>query len=138
MSQSLPRQILQRARDILADPNRWTRDALARDKSGDQYWPREGEAVRFCMLSAIERAGTDCGIKGNADPLVIAAQRHLAATINPRWLSLWRKNHPTSIGEPWQDEQEDLGAHSVVAGFYDRRTHEQVLAKFDKALEKVT
>jgi len=137
MSQSLPRQILQRARDIIADCNRWTRGAMAYSKHGDRCDPWEQDAVKFCSLGAIGRASLECGITGHASPLVLAAERSLADTINPHWLSEYRARNPT-VAEALQSDVEDLAVHDVIMSFNDASRQIDVLAAFDKALERVS
>jgi hypothetical protein len=137
MSQSLARQILLRARDIIADPKRWAVRAMAFNKSGDSCDPWEHDAVTFCSLGAIERASLECGIRGNASPLVLAAESSLADTINPHWLCEHRARNP-AIAKGLRSDAEALGAQDVITSFNDRNHHIDVLAVFDKALERVT
>lgn len=56
MSQSLERQVLLRAREIIADPKRWTRGAIARDRRSTDCAMSDSNAVRFCAYGALERA----------------------------------------------------------------------------------
>lgn len=40
------------ARELLADPSRWTQGATARDQNGHPVLPREEEAVQWCARGA--------------------------------------------------------------------------------------
>lgn len=52
-------EILRGAREILSDPDRWTRQFQARDSEGDCVaWNNPG-AVCFCLMGAINRASMD-------------------------------------------------------------------------------
>jgi hypothetical protein len=44
------------AREILNDPNRWTREFQARDSTGAACAWNDSEAVCFCLMGAINRA----------------------------------------------------------------------------------
>lgn len=52
-------EILVGAREILSDPNRWTREFQARDSEGHSIGWRDSRAVCFCLMGAINRAGLD-------------------------------------------------------------------------------
>jgi predicted aconitase len=52
-------EILVGAREILSDPNRWTREFQARDIEGRCIAWNEPEAVCFCLMGAINRASRD-------------------------------------------------------------------------------
>lgn len=41
--------------ELLRDPKRWTKGALARNATGDGCNARDGEAVCFCLVGALER-----------------------------------------------------------------------------------
>ena len=49
-------EILVGAREILSDPNRWTREFQARDEQGSPVGWDDDEAVCFCLMGAINRA----------------------------------------------------------------------------------
>ena len=46
-------QVLKGARDIIADPKRWTRGAMARNKQGSTVCCHSASAVQFCAMGAI-------------------------------------------------------------------------------------
>lgn len=50
-------RILKAARELLSDPERWTRGAQARDRCGRPIDPRGPTAVCFCALGAIWKCG---------------------------------------------------------------------------------
>jgi len=50
-------EILIGARKILSDPSRWTRQFQARDSAGACIAWNQPEAVCFCLMGAINRAG---------------------------------------------------------------------------------
>ena len=48
-------EILTQARELLAQPGKWTRQAFARDAAGEEMHGHEPSAVQFCAIGAIER-----------------------------------------------------------------------------------
>ena len=59
MAQTLQRQILSRARAIIADEVNWTSKALARDSSGRLCEWDDARATAFCALGALVRAASE-------------------------------------------------------------------------------
>lgn len=55
------KQLLKRARKILAKPERWTKGTYARDRYGEPVSLFYSVAESFCLLGALERADTDNG-----------------------------------------------------------------------------
>lgn len=51
-----PVEVLERALDLLSDPAKWTKSALAKDAIGKSVQPYEPTATCFCMMGAMERA----------------------------------------------------------------------------------
>lgn len=47
--------ILSQAQDLIRNPQRWTQEAVARDKFGNEVLPTEERASRFDMVGAIQR-----------------------------------------------------------------------------------
>ena len=47
---------LEATKAIIADPGKWTREAMARDRRGDEVKPEDPEARCFCMVGALRRA----------------------------------------------------------------------------------
>jgi hypothetical protein len=58
MAETIQRQILTRARALIANEVNWTRRALARDEAGRLCEWNEPRAVRFCALGALVRAAS--------------------------------------------------------------------------------
>jgi len=47
--------ILFKAQDLIRNPKRWTQEAVARDKFGNEVSPLDDKASRFDMIGAIQR-----------------------------------------------------------------------------------
>lgn len=50
-----PLEILQKARDLIADEDHWTRGAYARNEEGKDVEPWRSDAVRWCAVGALAR-----------------------------------------------------------------------------------
>ena len=59
MAQTIQRQIVSRARAIIADEVNWTCKALARDDSGTVCEWNDARATKFCALGALVRAASE-------------------------------------------------------------------------------
>ncbi len=59
MTQTLQRQIVSRARAIIADEVNWTSKALARDSRGMLCEWDDARATKFCALGALVRAASE-------------------------------------------------------------------------------
>jgi hypothetical protein len=59
MARTLQRQIVSRARAIIADEVNWTSKALARDSSGRLCEWDDARATKFCALGALVRAASE-------------------------------------------------------------------------------
>ena len=46
-------EVLQKARDLIADESRWTHGYYAKDESGHDVEPNEPSACRWCALGAV-------------------------------------------------------------------------------------
>ena len=53
MSKPLTRQILERARELIADKSHWCRGSLAKDIGGRQVDPWDPAAMRRCAYGAV-------------------------------------------------------------------------------------
>ena len=56
-------EILEKARELISDESRWTQGSYAKDEKGEGTLPWREEAVCFCALGAIKKAGNfhdDC------------------------------------------------------------------------------
>ena len=45
-------EILEKARDLISDPERWAKGYYAHDKDGDYVPPRDGNACKWCAAGA--------------------------------------------------------------------------------------
>ena len=108
MSQPLERQIVERARGLIATPQTWTQGEFARDAHGEPVNWRSPQAVQFCLWGALNRAAYE--MTGDRHRSVGLAD-HAAAALRRGVTSLSRIN--------------------------DHGTHAEVLALFDKDLTKV-
>ena len=53
MSQPLVAHVIQGARDLIADPHRWTQHQLATTSNGKKCEPWDAKAARFCAYGAL-------------------------------------------------------------------------------------
>lgn len=108
-------EILQKARDLISDPARWTQDAYARDEHGREgAEPNDCDAVCFCSLGAIYRTTS----------IDIAEYLPYSVTLN--------------LAQEMQAVETDTRGkcERYIADFNDGHTHAEVLAAFDRAIEK--
>ena len=105
MSKPLTRQILKRARALIADKNHWCRGSLARDVRGRQVDPWETTAVRRCAHGAL-----------------IAAAFELVADVNQA------RDLADAVA------REIHGSSWLITITNDIRGHRAVLALFDQVL----
>lgn len=66
MSKPIDTQIIERARDMIRDRNKWCWGAQARDVRGHPVDPLEADAVKFCAWGALQRSALD--VTGSASP----------------------------------------------------------------------
>ena len=100
--------VLTKAREILTPKKNWTQGTMARNSEGYMTLLRNEEAVCFCALGAVERAYYD--------------------------LAGW---DPSAAPQEVFDPLYEAVGEGGVALWNDRpsRTHEEVLAAFDRAIE---
>lgn len=55
----LPKEILQEARDLISDPNKWTRGASARTIFGVRACPDDEDAAMWCAAGALNKVAAD-------------------------------------------------------------------------------
>ena len=114
---------LRAVREMLADPKKWTKEAMARDINNKPVMPRDDAAVCYCIQGAMEKL---C-LYGNL--IHCAGQKRLYR------MCLALKDVPIiKYFEP--DGLDDDVFHAIVH-FNDshQTTHDQVLAAFDAAIE---
>ncbi len=102
MSKPLKRQILDRARTLIADKDHWCRGSLARDVRGRQVDPWDKSAVRRCAYGA----------------LIAAAFELVADSKQARDLAdaVAKEIH----GSSWLITTNDIGGHGLVLALFDR------------------
>ena len=99
--------VLTKTRELLSDPERWTKGSMAKNASGCTVRPDREDAVCFCLDGALTRAA---GGSGNGYP---EATRILEETVSER---------------PWAFCYVDWNDDAA-------RTHAEVLAALDKAID---
>jgi hypothetical protein len=104
------KEILIGTRELLAAPESWTKNVFARDASGTKVCTSDLRAVCWCLKGAMSVAATAHGLIDDFTPLT-DAEMLLEKLLGDRPVA------------PWQDEPE--------------RTHEEVLALLDRAIETV-
>jgi hypothetical protein len=102
MSKPLTRQILERARDLIADKNHWCRGSLAKDVGGRQVDPWDSTAMRRCAYGA----------------LIAAAFELVADSKQARDLAdaVAKEIH----GSSWLITTNDIGGHGLVLALFDK------------------
>lgn len=73
--------ILQEAKKLIADPERWTTGSQARDATGAQVRARDAAAVSFCSIGAVYHVATDPTLSKEGKPFraLTAAAHELGA-----------------------------------------------------------
>lgn len=118
MAQSLQRQVITRARELIADPRHWMQRNEHREEDGIH---------QYCAIGALRQAAaTLLGINDKADKQVDAAVDAAAA-------KLALAAEPEEAAQ-WNDAE---ALNQIVVDHNDNTRHEDVLAMFDLALETV-
>ena len=52
-------EVLEKAKDLLSDPDKWTQQAYARDADGETVMVHDESAVRWCVLGAVGKVVPD-------------------------------------------------------------------------------
>ena len=103
--------VLVAARDLIAEPERWTQGSPARDAQGNRTGWGAPAAVCWCAVGAVEKAAESAtALSGRRSVLVEAAMSELRHAI---------------------------GRHAIFL-FNDSHSHAEVLAAFDKAIAERT
>ena len=108
MSQPLERQIVERARALVATPQTWTQGEFARNAGGEPVSWRSPEAAQFCLWGALNRAAYD-----------MTSHRYASVGLADRAAAALRRGVPS------------------LSGVNDRGMHADVLAVLDKYLQQV-
>lgn len=108
--------ILEAARTLISDPERWTTGDYALDADGNSVLPVSPRAACWCALGAIDRAS------------------HYAAG-HDEFLE-----HATVLRELQKTVRQDLGFTSIggIVDYNDTATHDQVLELFDRTIERLS
>ncbi len=90
MSKPVPLIIIQRARDLISDQQRWCRGSFARGKAGASVPVNDPEARRFCAMGALMLAANEiCN-----DPTDACNLAHeIAKTISPTGSLVFVNDH---------------------------------------------
>lgn len=82
-----------KVRELLSDPARWTTDRFAKDAAGYGVDPKDGRAVCWCLIGALEKCyGTTYGPE--YDKLSEAIRQ--------------------KVGQPWVAQFNDRATHSEI------------------------
>ncbi|MGO7308731.1 hypothetical protein ACCS91_33290 [Rhizobium ruizarguesonis] len=105
----IPHEILTAGRELLSNPDHWTKGVLARDKKGESIGPFDPKASCFCTIGAIHK-------------VVGPQQSELKRQVVGYLIEALDTVHKVS---------------AVVSAFNDhpKTSHEQVLELWDKAIE---
>jgi hypothetical protein len=98
-------ELLSRAQDLIRDPEHWLQDNFAQTTRGQITDPTDPEATCFCSLGALWRTSEPCDTRSEAR----------------RWLTI-----ATTEADPY---------FTNIAAFNDLKTHDQVMAVWDRAKE---
>ncbi len=123
--------ILKLARQLLAEPGVWIKQALATDKDGKRVAWSSNQACHFCAMGAIVRAANP---EGRAHTSVDEAENEVRACELLESIIGGGGEYPRSLSYYWNSSNTNLAA------FNDRpdTTLEEMLAVFDKAIEEAT
>lgn len=72
------RAIIARAAELIATPDRWTQEVLARDASGQPVSELSEDAVRFCAAGAVVRAEVELFQEGDPFGAAESLRRQIA------------------------------------------------------------
>lgn len=125
MAKSLQRQIIEQARDLISDKERWVQGALAENGECVNVNPADFDAVKFCAIGAVRHVGAKMGMADTT-----SVERVLAHVVaNPQDdndMSNWTSADCEGVVASENDDEGD----GVDA-------HADILALFDLALEEV-
>lgn len=100
---------LKAAKEIIKEPAKWTTEATARDKNGEQVGYTNPDATCFCSFGALLKAATDAK-GGNA------------------WISF--KDYDGAV----EMLKRGFNTKDSVGAWNDSHTHAEVLEGFDNAI----
>lgn len=113
-------RILEKAREIIADPAHWTQGSYARDMGGHSVNVSDEGACSFCTLGAIRKASLDLAVSAMDDYIARDCLGYDASCFPTEYMS------PTTPLSP-----------TDVIHFNDRfANHDDIINLFDCAIEK--
>jgi hypothetical protein len=105
-------EVLQKARDLIADESRWTSQALARDRFRHAVMPEDPAACKFCAVGAIYATAHSLAM-GPEGPGTTAAYDALKAAVPHRFAD----HHGRPLLTP--SGVNDSHGHGAVLHLYD-------------------
>lgn len=103
MAQRIERQIVERARAMIAAPQTWTQGEFARDDLGEPVSWRSRKAAQFCIWGALNRAARE-----------MTSDEHLRVRLADNAARALRGTTPSI------SRLNDTGTHADVLGLIDR------------------
>ena len=114
-----PKQILTAARNLIADPEHWTRETVARDERGRPTEPYNPNACQFCALGALS------AVFYRADPFNRTAEQ----------VGELDRAHDRAKKALREAGASHFGVHSfTISRVNDELGHEATLKMFDTAI----
>jgi len=127
--------ILRTAREIISDPEHWTKGVYARNASSVQVDTNSATAVRFCATGCIKRATgkvVAAAVNSNVDLTLINIVEDFPEVGYPH---LWAiKELDSALSDCLEEHTLD---RVVYYNDHPETTHADILALFDKAIEKL-
>jgi len=114
----ITREILLKARTLIADPKHWTKGEMARTQSGRPTTTTSPTACQWCSVGAITKAARE------VDPSYDTNACYGAMT------GLRLVTREVMEKEGYQDD-----LRNNLAVFNDTHTHAEILSAFDKAID---
>ena len=123
MPKNFTKRILQDARNLIDDPERWTQGSLARNAEGETCQYSNGHS--FCLLGAIYRATFDDSSKSSDIRDLIFQGLNPVGRAEGIVIDIITERHP-----------HDSTNSNGIGGFNDTSTHSMVLEVLDQAIER--
>ena len=132
-------EIIQATRQILSEPESWTKDELAKDSFGYSCDAESNDAECFCLAGALYRSAIDSGYIGsNTDEHDNEAEWEI---INEEIIQLFQDNFPkheglTKLLEPLSDGKnnfvEYIGYNDIL-----ETEHHHIIQLLDNTLGRI-
>jgi hypothetical protein len=111
-------EVLKRAKALISTEEHWCKGVLARDVDGNEVSPQVPHAHSYCSLGAIEKIARASGVT-RWWSVEMKASTYLELALEAR------------VGDPEYDADPD-----EIIEFNDGKTHAEVMALWDSAIEK--